>query len=513
MGAPFGFSFYDFPMAESFHALIIQIIGIFTKDVALVTNLFYILGYVLSACTALFVFRQRHLPTFPAIGMSLLFAFLPHHYRRGEQHLFLSAYYLIPLVVLVLLWLANGEPVLVRSARSKLGFTLTRKGLASIVISVLLGSGGVYYAFFSAFFLGVIALSCVIHRRKLSAAIPAAVVTGVLVLSLLINLAPSMMYHRQHGYNTEVAARSPAEVEFFSLRIADLLLPISGHRIPFLASVKSMATAPPPVPEGTTMASLGVIGSIGFLSLLAIAMYHPFARDSRDLQALSALNLAALLLATIGSAGSLFALIVSSKIRAYSRISVFIAFFAFLALLILIDKLGVTRLNSVLARRTYSTVIGGVLLAGLWDLTPVRPPLTTESFTYKSDRGFIESIESLVPRGALVFQLPYMSFPEASPINQLEGYDHFRGYLYSHHLRWSFGVMAGRDADIWECNTAGMPFPEMFAAIRKAGFKGIYVDRFGFSDNGAYVCDRLSQLLRQVPLQSANGRLAFFILP
>jgi phosphoglycerol transferase len=128
----------------------------------------------------------------------------------------------------------------------------------------------------------------------------------------------------------------------------------------------------------------------------------------------------------------------------------------------------------------------------------------------ENDRNFVGAMESSLPKGALVLQLPYESFPEAEPVNRLGPYDHIRGYLYSHDLRWSFGVMVGRDEDIWERNTAGMVLTDMLPVIRRAGFKAIYVDRFGYADNGEHICGRLSALLDETPLESIDHRLAFF---
>ena len=72
--------------------------------------------------------------------------------------------------------------------------------------------------------------------------------------------------------------------------------------------------------------------------------------------------------------------------------------------------------------------------------------------------------------------------------------------------------MKGRDEDIWERNTAGMVLTDMLPVIRRAGFKAIYIDRFGYSDDGQYICGRLSALLGQAPIESADRRLVFYKL-
>jgi len=72
--------------------------------------------------------------------------------------------------------------------------------------------------------------------------------------------------------------------------------------------------------------------------------------------------------------------------------------------------------------------------------------------------------------------------------------------------------MAGRPEDIWECNTAGMVLEDMLPVLRRAGFKAIYVDRFGYLDSGAHICSRLTALLGEMPLESADLRMVCFKL-
>jgi phosphoglycerol transferase len=510
LGAPFGSQLYDFPTAEGFHVLLTYTIGLFTKDFVVAINLIYIFGYVLSSLSALFVFRQMRLPVLPSIGASLLFAFLPYHYVRGEYHLFLSSYYSIPLCTLLLIWLSSREQFFTWNEPGR--FNFTRKGLAAISICVLLGASGVYYAFFSVFFLIVVALSCISRSGKLNSVIPSVAAILILSSSLVGNLAPSIIYHLQYGPNKSVAARIPAEAELFGLRISNLLLPITQHRIASLALLKATADSYfGPTTEATGMVALGVIGSVGFVILLTVVLFRPFAKSPAVLQLLATLNLAALLLATIGGGSALFSLFISSGIRAYARISIFIAFFSFFGLLIIVEKLRPTRLKSVRSIHIYNGVIGILILAGILDLTPAHQPLpATQIFSFLSDRQFVRSVEASLPSGALVFQLPYTGYPEAPAVFDLGQYDHLRGFLYSRNLRWSFGAMRGRESDVWEANTAGLPLSDMISAIRKAGFKGIYVDRFGYSDRGTEINAHLSNLLAEQPMESTDKRLLYF---
>jgi phosphoglycerol transferase len=91
-------------------------------------------------------------------------------------------------------------------------------------------------------------------------------------------------------------------------------------------------------------------------------------------------------------------------------------------------------------------------------------------------------------------------------------YDLLKGYLHSNTLRWSYGSMRDRQDALWEERVAGQPLEMMIRQLAYAGFSGIYVDRYGYSDLGSGIESRLSQQLGEFPLVSEDGRLAFFNL-
>ena len=85
-----------------------------------------------------------------------------------------------------------------------------------------------------------------------------------------------------------------------------------------------------------------------------------------------------------------------------------------------------------------------------------------------------------------------------------------KGYLHSNKLCWSYGAIKGRSADQWQKEFVKKPLEEMVNALIFIGFNGIYIDRYGYKDNGKEVEDRLARTLEIKPLVSANARLSFF---
>jgi phosphoglycerol transferase len=155
LGAPEGLNLRDVPTSDhNFYFLLLRLIGFLTADYALVLNLFFALSFPLTVISSLAVWRHFGLSWLPAILGSLLYTFLPFHFMRGQHHLFLSAYYVVPLTVLVVLWVCSEK--LWREGQEQ-GWLRTNlrdhKFIISLLICVLVASTGTYYAFFACFLL------------------------------------------------------------------------------------------------------------------------------------------------------------------------------------------------------------------------------------------------------------------------------------------------------------------------------------------------------------------------
>ena len=70
--------------------------------------------------------------------------------------------------------------------------------------------------------------------------------------------------------------------------------------------------------------------------------------------------------------------------------------------------------------------------------------------------------------------------------------------------------MRGREGELWQRQVFAKPIDEMLKTLAFAGFRGIYLDRAGYVDNGAGVERELSARLGNAPLVSKNNRLVFF---
>jgi len=105
-----------------------------------------------------------------------------------------------------------------------------------------------------------------------------------------------------------------------------------------------------------------------------------------------------------------------------------------------------------------------------------------------------------------------MYFPERGNINKMEDYSQLIGYLHSKSLRWSYGAMHYRQTDQWQAAVSAEPPDQMIRSVAEAGFSGIFVDRFGYADNGAALEAQLRALLKSEPIADSRERYLFFRL-
>jgi phosphoglycerol transferase len=524
LGMPFPPEILTYPMPDTFHLLILKLIGMAIKPFGMVMNVFYLATYLLAFATCFHALRRFSIGILAAMVAALLYAFLPFHLMRAESHMMLSAYYTVPLVLILAYRIL--EPGAKKSqedgpASGKQRRRFRYEAVAAFVVCLIVGStGGGYYPFFACVLLAVAGAGGMLRWGTLRPLVTAGILAGIITMTVAVNVAPTLLQGRGMEHR-KVFVRTPREAEIYGLKIAQLLLPIAQHRFAPFAKLKERYDKAPLINENDTSA-LGLTGAVGFVFLIGWLGFRMFNRrreflnpeDDATLDSTAIFNLAATLLATIGGFGSIIALLAFPEIRSYNRISVFIGFFCLLAVALVIDRLVGARIKGRLSKAGYYLFLAILLVMALLDQT--RPAAAVEykreRTRFKSDAQFIQQIEATLPRGAMVFQLPYVTFPESPKIYQMTAYDPLVGYLHSEHLRWSYGGAAGGTVDTWEKSVVVQPLPRMVQWLAFAGFSGIYLDRYGYADNGLDLQNKLTNLLHEEPWASRNKRLLFFDL-
>jgi phosphoglycerol transferase len=520
VGAPTGLDLHDFPVmgGNTLLALTVRLLGEFSSSPPLVLNIVFLLTFPITAAASFFSMRALTLSPPVASVCSILFALLPYHFLRGEAQLLIAAYYTVPIGAYLVLSVLDERPLFTRqpAARMLTRFATRRTFLTLALCVVVAAAGALYYGVFTIVLVIGAGAIAAFARRSVRPLATAGAVVAAIGVSLMVNLSPSLLYQLEHGTNDAVADRGAHETELFGLKLVEMVLPVDHHRVQPLADLTQRYRESTPLP-GEGSQALGFVGTFGLVALLAMTLASALPASERRvgttfLHAGTATVLA-LLVAFTGGLSSVAAFLVSAQVHAWNRMSIFVAFFSLLAVGLMLDALRRRIGATPPGRRLFAVGLVALVGLGVLDQTtqgfaPSSPSLAA---TYGSDAAFVAEVERRLPHGAAVYQLPYASFPEGRPRGRMQDYDEFRGYLHSRDLRWSYAAMRGRPAD-WGFNLARLPVEETVAAVTAAGFRGIYVDRFGYADSARALEARLARLVGTDPLVSPNARLSFFDL-
>lgn len=512
LAAPFGQSNFDFAASfgDTGHYVVIRALALVVHDPVVVFNAFFLLCFPLIAVTAHLVLRDLGAAAPVALVTGVLFAFLPYHVFRHQNHYFLSAYYAVPLGVWLVVALAEGRTLLQRRDR--------RRTLITLAACVVVATASNYYAVFSMLtLLLVVPVAALAWRSRRMALQGLLVLAAIGVVFGLIH-APAVVYAIEHGRNELVARRAPAESELFGLKLTNMVIPRPNHRLGPLARRGGRYYASDPIRSEGYSPSLGAVATLGLLGSVIVLLatgIGPAAASlrRRRISLAGAVALACFALGTIGGISALIAFAITPEVRAWNRISLFIGFASLLAVALALTALG----DRLRARGRPPWVLGLIAAAvgvvGILDQTATHdePAYAANAASWRNDEAFVEGMEARLPAGTAVLQLPYVPYPENGPTNGMLDYDLFRGYHHSERLRWSYGATKGRARD-WQADAQALAPQELAAAATTAGFGAVYVDRAGFADGGAAVVGALTRLAGAPAGSSGDGRLTWFDL-
>jgi hypothetical protein len=531
LGAPAGQVYHDFPTADNLNFAAAHVLGWFTADFAVAMNVYYIAGFVLAAVGMVWFLRECGVSRTFTVVLAVLFAIAPYHFMRAEGHLWLASYFTLPLALVVVLRSVRGEALWgVRPHRWRVVAVLTGRGASTVLCLALLATASTYYAVFVAILLaagGVIAWWRDRDVRRLVGVVAAGV---VLVATVLANMAPDLLYSVQHGSSADGLVRDRTQVEIYALKLSQLLLPVPGHRVGFLAHVRAVYDATYPLISERP--ALGAVAAFGLVCALVIAVLNLGARGgvqaraiapaeaarTRTLVHLSALVVVAFLCSTTGGLATLLSFVTAS-LRGWNRMSIVIAALCLAITGIVLDAWLARVVRGFSVGRTQARVVAGavavvVLAGGAFDQVTASavPDYAGSKVSFQQDATWFGTVESLVAPGSMVFQLPYAGFPETPPVNGVFDTDQLKPYLHTTTLRWSGAAIKGRATSDWPDVVAGLPTAEMVTQLAAVGFAAVMVDRQALGTDAARLDAELATAAGPAVAVSADGRYSLYSL-
>jgi hypothetical protein len=518
LGAPLGQHMADFPLINSdfTQVLLLKLIDVFVDGPFTVVNLFFLLTFPLAAVSAFWAMRHLGVSLWVSVVVSVLYSLLPYHFVRNVHHLSLSSYYTVPLLCTLALDVVAGRALFsARADGRRVTRWVTPTSVQTVLLCLLIGATSAYYAVFAIVLLASAAILWALGARSWRSFGAGGATIALVLGALAVVQLPTLMLYAEQGKNALVAHRNPFDSEAYALKLAQMVFPISDHRIDALARFSHRYEATTPVPSEIG-GNLGLVATVGFGWLLLVVLVRLVASGRRfgreEERHAGAMMLVAFLFAMVGGLSAVIAFAVTAQVRGWNRMSIVIAFFALLAAGYLLDRLG-HRLVQPAARVAFIAGLTAVLCVGLLDQTGPRyaPAYVEASHQQEVVETFVAEAQTLLPEGGALLQLPYVSFPENGPINGMIDYEHLRPYLSSTSLTYSYGAVKGSPED-WHGPLSGAPLSLLLDVGAALGFDAVYVDRNAFRDGAQELMDALDTELGHSILRSSDDRLMLWDL-
>ena len=510
LGAPFGANWSAYPTSD---LPLVWALGWLARGVGLfaAANLALLLATVSAALVFYGCSRWLRARWEWAFAGALLFAFTFQTFSRGLPHLLLVFAWTVPLALLVCGFVATSHRLRLRGA----------SGIFCFATAAVIGAGNPYTLFL---FLQLLAWALVtqwLGARRWENIRVGLVALAAAGAAFLVVESPVWLFAPDTAASSPLV-RNYGATERYALKPIELFLPPATHHWDALAFFGHRYVRWSDWRNGEAFAPyLGLVGIVGF-AWLALATLRAILQRRR----LPGLALPAgwvLAFASVGGLTNLMAFFTGLIVfRATNRFSIFVSA---VVLLFLAARLsGWWRERS--ARHTWGlssqwwragsiAAAALVITLGLFDQLPPAPGLANQQRIAErlaADRALGTMLEARLPKGAMVFQLPVMMFPEVEPRGHLGDYEHFRPFLATNSLRFNYGALKGRSRGRWQREIEELPTVELVHRLEHYGFAALYLNRRGFADGAEKILAELRALGRTNVIAGALGEQVVVLL-
>lgn len=486
LGAPFGANWSAYPSSDMLLVLLIgqvaKVTGVFAA-----ANLALLLATVTAALSFYGCARWLRARWEWAFAGAMLFAFTFQTFHRGLPHLFLVFSWTVPPALLACGLVAASRRLRFASAG----------GAFCVATGVLIGIGNPYVLFLFLQLLGWALVAQWLGPRRRENLLTGGTALGAAILAFLV-MESHLWLHTPDTAAASPLVRNYGSTERYALKPLELFLPPSGHRWDALAFFGSRYERWSDWRTGEAFAPyLGLVGIAGLVWLAATVLRAVLRRRAVPGVALPAGWVLAF--SSVGGITNIVAFFTGVTVfRATNRFSVFLSA---LVLLFIVSRL--TRWWA--GRPAWASIAAAFAVAaiGVADQLPRAPGLEKQQRIAKrleADRELGKMLEGRLAAGSMIFQLPVMAFPESPPAHELGDYEHFRPYLATQSLRFSYGALKGRSRSRWQRDAENLPTDEFVRKIERYGFAALYFNRRGFPDGG-------EKLLRELEAMGRTDRV------
>lgn len=524
LGAPYSANWTDWPTIEEFQwfffGILAKLFGVFPG-----MSLGMVFGHWCAAICFYCVARYSECrPRWAFVG-GMAYGLAPYLFAQSPHHFTVQYCCHVPLFLPIWRWVVSHPGIIWGSRRFWL----------AVGIAFLTGIQNQYFTniFCQLTLLGALVFWSRGGRRETMYS--AMFIIAVAAAGFGMMNIDTWSYAWVYGRNSGALVREYKWLEIYGLKIKDFFIPPPTHRLPLFANFSVAHRQLAPLLDEAASYQ-GVCGIACLLWVVADSIRAVVKERAKEIPLEAWQLLWILLMFTTGGLNAIVGAFGFTLFRGGTRYTIVV-----LAITLMYAA---RRLSGIEAeedgRKESGTNLFWTVAAAIaclvifWDQVP-RPPSAEEKATIArhvaADREFAAKMEAALPDGAMVFQMPVMEFPE-SPAPGVPSYDHFRPYLYSRNLRYSFGSMKGRERERWQAAVQGKLLEDATIdqqaqqirinlsnariavdELRRLGFSAIYINRNGFPDRGRGIEEAMLELgYTQPPIRNVTGDLACIVL-
>lgn len=432
----------------------------------------------------------------------LIFAFAPLIFFRGLGHTTISTIWHIPLMLFTLIWINSPEKVFISSKNA---------WAICILTCILAGIFSAYYAALFVLFLGFNWIIRLLSGDRFSFKI--ALLIWLVLIVEVVQRSNYFYFRFIEGVNYEVLVRSLSTLGSVSLTLPDLIFSpahqvfISEDFLPF--SKNYYENIPFFFKSESQLAYIGLIPVFALCFLIYRTSLLIISKKSNEISSWFWLALGVFVFSITGGINYLIGVFGFILLRSNNRFSIFLMCIGLYYLCEVLSKKKVTLLTWIFAL--------AISLFSIWD----QVPTSYSQVEYlgqgalnasESVKKFTQQLESKLPDGAMVFQLPVREFPESGSREKMGDYDHFLPFLYSNSLHFSYGSMKGREDSSWQAHVEKLPVGKMIDKLEQYGFSALTINTDAYPNEATDIIGKIVSL-GYVKTTSEGNLIAFELNP
>lgn len=497
LGAPFGAHWNAYPTPDKLLMLLLgglsHLIGLFAA-----ANAGLLFAQISAALAFYFTARWLRVRWEWAWAGALLFSYTYHTFHRGLAHFSFVFTWTVPLGLLAVWLIAQSRRLEWKSPGA----------VVCLGVALALGVSNPYnLLFWGQLLVWALLAQWFGARRRVNLAI--GVTAGVVAVAAFAITNAEVWVYVQEPDGLPLLSRNYGGTERYALKPLEMFIPPQYHRLDALAFFGDRYKRWSEWRGEDYMPYLGLVGIAGVAWLVAATARRLFRRRPVPGQVLSSGWLLAY--ATVGGLTNVLAFFVGFQVfRATNRVAIFLSALVMIFL--------VVRLSRVTAKwPAHWRVLAAMALAtvGLLDQVPRRWPQEVYermNGDVTSDLKLGRELEAALPRGAMVFQIPVLGFPEVLPPFRLVDYEHFRPYLTTDTIRFSYGAAKFRSRSRWQRDLENVPVATLVRRLEGYGFAALYLNRKGYEDRAEKILTELEALGYKRQLRGTGGQQVVIFL-